>query len=205
MPEPRISVIIPVHNTEALLDRTLDSLARQTLRDIEVLCVDDGSTDGSLAILNGWAQRDPRIRVIAFPQNRGVAAARNAGFAGSWLTQDDYTMSWTDLDTLSEGFEIVGCGDFDGDGVDDVLLKKGSYYGAWLVEDGSVRAWMGLGDLGDVTVEQIGDFDGDGIDDLRIRTADGDLGAMLVKGEDDLVWHYYGSVGSEWSTRLAAL
>ena len=134
-----------------------------------------------------------------------VVLKHAAGFAGSWLTQSDHTMAWANLDTLPEGFEIVGAGDFDGDGVDDVLLKKGTYYGAWIVKNGNASAWMGLGDLGDVTVEQIGDFDGDGIDDLRIRTAEGDLGAMLVKGEDDLVWHYYGSVGSEWSTRLAAL
>ena len=64
---------------------------------------------------------------------------------------------------------------------------------------------MGLGDLGSVTVEQIGDFDADGIADLRIRTADGDLGAQLVKGEDTLEWKYYGSVGPEWSTSLAAI
>ena len=50
-----------------------------------------------------------------------------------------------------------------------------------------------------------GDFDADGIDDLRIRTAAGDLGAQLVKGADSLEWKYYGSVGSEWSTSLAAI
>ena len=100
---PEVSVIIPVHNTEALLDRTLGSLLRQTLRDIEILCVDDGSTDGSLGVLQAWAQKDPRIRVIAFPQNRGVAAARNAGFAESrgdyvyYLDSDD----WIDDDHLA--------------------------------------------------------------------------------------------------------
>ena len=114
-------------------------------------------------------------------------------------------MVWADLDTLPEGFAIVGTGDFNGDGTDDVLLQKGTYYGAWIVQDGSVSSWMGLGDLGDVTVEQIGDFDNDGIDDLRIRTAAGDLGAQLVRGADTLEWKYYGSVGSEWSTSLAAI
>ena len=53
--------------------------------------------------------------------------------------------------------------------------------------------------------EQIGDFDGDGIDDLRIRTSAGDLGAQLMRGADTLEWKYYGSVGSEWSTFLAAI
>ena len=64
---------------------------------------------------------------------------------------------------------------------------------------------MGLGDLDDVTVEQIADFDGDGKDDLRIRTASGDLGALLVKSTDTLEWAYYGSMGNEWSTSLAAV
>ena len=64
---------------------------------------------------------------------------------------------------------------------------------------------MGLGDLGSVTVEQIADFDGDGRDDLRIRTANGDLGAELVKGADNLKWAYYGSVGSEWLTEPLGL
>ena len=134
-----------------------------------------------------------------------VVLKHDAGFAGSWLTQSDGTMAWANLDTLPAGFAIAGAGDFDGDGVDDVLLQKGTYYGAWLVANGSVSSWMGLGDLGNVTVEQIADFDGDGKDDLRIRTSAGDLGAQLVKGADTLQWRYYGSVGAEWSTRLAAI
>ena len=134
-----------------------------------------------------------------------VVLKHDAGFAGSWLTQYDCTMAWANLDTLADGFSIVGCGDFDGDGTDDVLLQNGSYYGAWIVQNGSVSSWMGLGDLGTATVEQIADFDGDGIDDLRIRTAAGDLGSQLVKGADTLQWKYYGSVGSEWSTSLAAI
>ena len=134
-----------------------------------------------------------------------VVLKHDAGFAGSWLTQEDYTMAWANLDTLAEGFSIVGTGDFDGDGTSDVLLQNGSYFGAWVVEDGSVKSWMGLGDLGDVTVEEIADFDADGKDDLRIRTTAGDLGAQLVKGADTLEWKYYGSVGSEWSTSLASI
>ena len=134
-----------------------------------------------------------------------VVLKHDNGFAGSWLTQSDYTMAWANLDTLADGFTIVGCGDFDGDGTSDVLLKNGGYYGAWIVEDGSVSSWMGLGGLGSVSVEQIADFDADGVDDLRIRTAMGDLGSQLVKGADSLEWKYYGSVGSEWSTSLAAI
>ena len=87
-----------------------------------------------------------------------------------------------------------------------MLLRSGSYYGSWLVENGNAAGWMGLGTLSDGTeLEQIGDYNGDGVDDLRIRTANGDLGAQLVMGADSLNWKYYGSVGSEWSTSLASL
>ena len=134
-----------------------------------------------------------------------VVLKHDAGFAGCWLTQEDGTMAWADLDTLPAGFEIVGAGDFNGDGTDDVLLKSGSYYGAWLVNNGNAVGWMGLGDLGDVTVEQIADFNGDGVDDLRICTSAGVIGAQLVMAEDTLDWHYYGAVGAEWKTGLAAL
>ena len=134
-----------------------------------------------------------------------VVLKNAAGYAGTWLTQSDYTMALANLDTLADGFSIVGCGDFDGNGTSDVLLRQGTYYGAWTVENGGVSGWMGLGDLGDITVEQIGDFDADGIDDLRIRTSAGDLGSQLVKGADNLDWKYYGSVGTEWSTSLASI
>ena len=134
-----------------------------------------------------------------------VVLKHDAGFAGSWLIQEDGTPVWADLDTLPNGFEVVGAGDFNGDGTDDVLLNSGSYYGAWLVQNGNAAGWMGLGDFGGAVVEQIGDFNGDGVDDLRIRTSAGDLGAELVMGADTLDWKYYGSVGAEWSTSLAAL
>ena len=134
-----------------------------------------------------------------------VVLVHDAGFAGTWLTQADGTVVWADLDAVNEGCSIVGAGDFDGDGTDDVLLQTGTYFGAWLVQNGNASSWFGLGDLGDVTVEQIADFDGDGKDDLRVRSSSGDLGAFLVRGEGDLVWRYYGSVGPEWSTSLATI
>lgn len=71
-----ISVIIPVYNAENWLQRCLDSIYRNTYQNLEVICVNDGSTDGSLNILK--AQPDPRI-VIIDQNNAGVSAARNAG------------------------------------------------------------------------------------------------------------------------------
>ena len=134
-----------------------------------------------------------------------IVLQHEAGFSGTWLVKENGTVSWANLDTLDNGFKIAGTGDFNGDGVDDVLLQKGNYYGAWIVKDGSVSSWMGLGTAEDGNVlEQIGDFNGDGVDDLRVRTAAGDLGALCVMGTDKLEWNYYGSVGSEWKTSLAA-
>ena len=76
---PKISVVIPVYNTGALLDRTLRSITNQSLQDIEIICVDDGSTDDSLRFLKEWERNDARIQVIAFPENKGVSCARNTG------------------------------------------------------------------------------------------------------------------------------
>ena len=77
--QPRVSVIVPVYNCEAYLPACIDSLRKQTLEEIELIFVCDASPDGSLAILREAEKADSRIRVIAFEQNRGVSAARNAG------------------------------------------------------------------------------------------------------------------------------
>ena len=73
---PTVSIIVPVYNTAADLPRCLDSLLAQTLRDIEIVGVDDGSTDGSADILREYAARDPRI-VAIFQENHGVEWARS--------------------------------------------------------------------------------------------------------------------------------
>ena len=75
---PKISVIVPVYNVEKFLARCLDSILGQSLRDIEVICVDDGSPDNSIEILNRYAARDSRIRIVR-QANRGLGGARNTG------------------------------------------------------------------------------------------------------------------------------
>lgn len=75
---PKISVIIPVYNTAKFLRQCLDSVVTQTLHDIEIICIDDGSTDASLDILNEYAANDSRITILT-QQNKGAGAARNAG------------------------------------------------------------------------------------------------------------------------------
>ncbi|MBD5391690.1 glycosyltransferase family 2 protein [bacterium] len=76
---PKISIVVPVYNVGPYLSRCLDSLIWQSLKDIEIICVDDASTDDSLEILRGYAEKDKRIQVIPLVKNSGVATARNTG------------------------------------------------------------------------------------------------------------------------------
>ncbi len=76
--ENRISVIIPVYNVAPYLSQCLDSVLKNTYKNLEVICIDDGSTDESPEILRSYAAADSRIRVIT-QENRGLAMARNAG------------------------------------------------------------------------------------------------------------------------------
>ena len=74
----KVSIVVPVYKVESFLDRCVSSLLSQTLRDIEVILVDDGSPDGSPALCDKWAEKDERIRVI-HKQNEGLGLTRNAG------------------------------------------------------------------------------------------------------------------------------
>lgn len=84
----KISVILPCYNAERYLNACFESLFAQSMRDFEVIFIDDGSLDGSLAIARRCAGRDDRIRVFA-QENQGVSAARNLGLSharGEWIT-----------------------------------------------------------------------------------------------------------------------
>lgn len=91
----KVSIVIPVYNVEDYLKRCLDSVLSQTLFDIDIICVDDGSTDSSGHILDEYQKRDPRIKVI-HKENGGLSSARNAGIKaakGEWITfldSDDF-------------------------------------------------------------------------------------------------------------------
>ena len=75
---PKVSVIIPVYNTEKYLRECLDSVINQSLKEIEIICVNDGSTDNSLEILKEYAAKDNRITVLT-QENLYAGVARNAG------------------------------------------------------------------------------------------------------------------------------
>lgn len=95
----KISVIVPVYNTEKYLDQCLTSIENQTLKEIEIICVNDGSKDGSRKILEEHAKNDDRIKVIN-QENAGVAAARNHGLREAhgdyvaFVDSDDVITPW---------------------------------------------------------------------------------------------------------------
>ncbi len=93
--EELISIVIPIYNVSQYLDRCISSIVKQTYRNLEILLIDDGSTDGSSAICDAWKERDNRI-VVIHKSNGGVASARNAGIENAtgtyigFVDSDDY-------------------------------------------------------------------------------------------------------------------
>lgn len=94
---PKISVVMPVYNNEKYLRSCLDGLLSQTVRNIEIICVNDGSTDSSQEILESYAAADPRFKIL-FQQNQGAGAARNYGMKAA---QGDYII-FLDSDDIFE-------------------------------------------------------------------------------------------------------
>ena len=137
---PKLSVIVPVYNTEKYLRECIDSILAQTFTDFELILVDDGSTDGSGAICDEYAGKDNRIRVI-HQENGGVTRARKAAMriaAGSWISfidSDDWldsTMYDTMLEKASSNeAQIVICDTFleysDGHEIFGSLYDQGGY------------------------------------------------------------------------------
>lgn len=83
----KVSIVVPVYNSEKYLKQCIDSILAQTLKAIEIICVDDGSTDGSGQLLDGYASKDARVKVF-HQENRGYGAAMNTGIAeakGSYI------------------------------------------------------------------------------------------------------------------------
>ena len=92
MSAPRLSFIVPVHNTAPWLERCLGSLLQNDFADLEVVAIDDGSTDGSLDILLRWAAKDSRLKVQQHASQQGLGRTRNTGLqavsgeqSGSWI------------------------------------------------------------------------------------------------------------------------
>ena len=100
---PKISVIIPVYKVEQYLPECLDSIINQTYKNLEIICIDDGSPDNSGKILDEYASKDNRIRVI-HKENGGISSARNAGLdiaTGDWISFVD-SDDWLDINTYEK-------------------------------------------------------------------------------------------------------
>ncbi|WIH89732.1 glycosyltransferase [Brachyspira pilosicoli] len=92
----KVSVIVPVYNVEDYLIECLTSIINQTLKEIEIICIDDCGTDNSINILKEYAKKDDRIRIISHKENKGLGPARNTGIKESkgeyisFIDSDDY-------------------------------------------------------------------------------------------------------------------
>lgn len=103
-----ISIIVPIYNVAPYLPSCLDSLVNQTYRELEIICVNDGSTDGSLAILKEYAKKDERIKVIN-QANQGISASRNEALD---IAQGEWTMfvdsdDWIDVTTCQTALDTA--------------------------------------------------------------------------------------------------
>ena len=105
---PKISILIPVYNVEKYLCDCLDSCINQTMQDIEIICVNDGSTDHSLEILERYASKDARIKVIS-QENKGQLIVRKISVAHAtgeyilFLDSDD----WLELNVCEKLYDAI--------------------------------------------------------------------------------------------------
>ncbi len=106
---PKVSIIIPVYNVEKYLRQSLDSAINQTLKDIEIICVDDCSTDSSSDILKEYAEKDSRIAIIKQEVNEGLSSSRNVAMK---IAKGDYIMfldsdDWLELDACEKLYNQI--------------------------------------------------------------------------------------------------
>lgn len=112
--EKLVSVIVPIYNREKYLRRCLDGILGQTYRNLEIVCVDDGSTDESPQICDEYAQKDSRVKVLHIP-NGGVSNARNTGLDNAqgeyifFVDSDDYVKETHIQDLLPQNDEDFMC------------------------------------------------------------------------------------------------
>ena len=115
---PKVSIIMPVYNSEKFLKTAIDSVEKQTLQDVELICVDDGSTDNSLEILKKCSDSNPRIKVHS-QKNQGSGSARNLALEYAtgdfivFLDSDDYYVDNTCLEkmyatAITKGVKVIG-------------------------------------------------------------------------------------------------
>lgn len=122
--QPKVSVVVPCYNVEKYLPQCMDSIINQTIKDIEIICVNDGSTDSTLRILQKYAEKDKRIKIID-KANSGYGASMNKGFSeanGEYLgivESDD----WVEPDMFENLYNLAKSNDVD--------VVKSNFYFYW--------------------------------------------------------------------------
>lgn len=99
MSQIKVSVIIPIHNVADYVEECIDSVAKQTLKEIEIICVDDASTDASLSVIHKFEQEDERVKVISYKENKSASQARKDGVE---LARGEYILFLDGDDALKE-------------------------------------------------------------------------------------------------------
>lgn len=154
-----VSVIITTYNRADLVGRAIESVQRQSHADLEIIIVDDGSTDGTREVLRGYAERDPRIRIVALAENLGVNAAKNRGL-------DSATGTFTTMLDSDDEFEPGAIATFL-----DMFERLDPEYGMVVCNcvDPASGEWTGLGVDGDTDLSY---------EDAICRRFHGDFSAM---------------------------
>ena len=147
MASPNVSVVVPIYNTEPYLERCLESLVNQSLRDVELVLIDNACTDQSPSIIDRYANKDSRIRVYTHKKNVGVGGARNTALelaTGDYVTfvdSDDWvdTMAFEILYNKAneQDCDLVICGTHYVDVEGEPTEKIHSYLSEHMLHDGS--------------------------------------------------------------------
>ena len=106
---PKVSIILPTYNRAHLIGRAIQSILNQTYQDFEIIIIDDGSKDDTEKIIRGFQEKDNRIKYIRFEENKGAAAARNAGIKmskGEYITFQDSDDEWV-IDKLEKQMKVI--------------------------------------------------------------------------------------------------
>lgn len=142
--KPKVSIIVPVYNTEKYITKCLQSLVEQTLSDIEIICINDGSTDDCAKILSNFAEQDSRI-IVLNQENKGQSCARNAGIRIAngeyigFIDSDDYadTTMFEKLYTNAQknNSDFVMCGVFILNDKTGSITSNDPYFGIKIFEE----------------------------------------------------------------------
>lgn len=155
--QPLLSVVVPVYNVEKYLRECLDSVVNQHYQNLDIICVNDGSTDGSITILEEYQKKDNRIRIIT-QENAGASAARNTGIDAAlgdyiaFVDSDDFIYRSTYAEAMScfidDDIDLIWfsiqkrieCNNFIGSSVSSIFTSPLNYTGSVYIEPKNIKA-----------------------------------------------------------------